>query len=87
MVYLTAVIIAALLLVSAVIYALGDVLSEFRTSFMYITLGIIIFIIGAAIYLSFAIPSLADAPLFESNNTPKAFVTQDDIIGLDLVEE
>ncbi len=86
MMYITIGVIIFLILFAIVLSAFGGVLEEFRDKFMYIMAAAILIVIGAAVYLSIAMPSLADSPIFNNKET-KANVTQDDVIGLELREE
>lgn len=86
MMYITIGVIIFLIVLAIVLSAFGGVLEEFRDKFMYIMAAAILIIIGAAVYLSIAMPSLADSPLF-GDTDDNAVVTQDDVIGLELREE
>ncbi|GMU25687.1 hypothetical protein KJZ71_04880 [Patescibacteria group bacterium] len=60
---------------------------EFRGAFIYTMVGILLFIVGAAIYLSFALPSLAGEELSLFGKNKDISVTQDSVQGLELLEE
>jgi hypothetical protein len=84
--YITIGVIGILLLLVIVSLVFGSVLSEFP-SFMYMLLGAIVLLISAAIYLSFAVPSYADSSIFGGGKEKSAPVTQDEMVGLELIEE
>jgi hypothetical protein len=90
MMYVTIGVIILLILLSITAIALGEALSELP-SFMYVTLGAIVLLIGAALYLSFAVPSWArTSPDGSSSNQQKnsdVSVTQDQMQGMELLEE
>ncbi|MBD3251999.1 hypothetical protein GF380_06160 [Candidatus Uhrbacteria bacterium] len=85
MIYLTIGIIVTLLIAAGLFYAFSDLLSELDGNFMYVILGAVVLLMGAAIYLGFAVPSLANIQVFESEK-PSA-VTQDNMEGLELILE
>lgn len=86
MIYITIGVIGILLILAIAALAFGDILSEFP-SFMYMLLGAIVLLIGAAIYLSFAVPSFADTSMFGGGEEKTAPITQDEMEGLELIEE
>lgn len=88
MLFWTTLVIVFLLVILAIsLNYLALAFYEFQGAFMYAMLGILLFIVGAAIYLSFALPSLAgeNLPLFGKNK--EMSVTQDSVQGLELLEE
>lgn len=88
-IYLTIGIAIFLLILAGVLFATGDVLSEFQESFLYLVAGLFILLIGAAVYLSFATPILASGEagtgLFERKKD--TVITQDEMNGLELLYE
>jgi hypothetical protein len=85
MMYITLGVVALLILLAIAALVFGDVLSEL-TNFMYIVLAAIILIIGAALYLSIAVPSFAHMPVFDSGKDEPR-ITRDNVQGLNLTEE
>jgi cytochrome c biogenesis protein CcdA len=85
MMYVTLGVVALLILLAIAALVFGDVLSEL-TNFMYIVLAVIILIIGAALYLSIAVPSFAHMSVFDSGKD-EPHITQDNVQGLNLTEE
>jgi len=84
--YITIGVIAVLLLLAISAWTLSESLSELP-SFMYILLGAMVLLIGAAMYLSFAVPSYANTSSFIVKEKKAPNITQDDMIGLELIEE
>jgi len=86
MMYITIGVIAVLLLLAISAWTLSESLSELP-SFMYILLGAMVLLIGAAMYLSFAVPSYANTSSLIVKEKKAPNITQDDMIGLELIEE
>ncbi len=84
--YITIGVIAVLLLLAISAWTLSESLSELP-SFMYILLGAMVLLIGAAMYLSFAVPSYANTSSLIVKEKKAPNITQDDMIGLELIEE
>jgi predicted membrane channel-forming protein YqfA (hemolysin III family) len=86
MMYVTVGVIAALVILVIIALVFGEAFSELP-SFMFVLLGAIVLLIGAAIYLSFAVPSMANINPLSEGAKDKATVTQDQMAGLELQEE
>jgi hypothetical protein len=58
---ITGIIIALIVIAAVVMHYLGGIFSEFEDHFLRLTVIILIFFIGAAIYLSHALPTVAQS--------------------------
>jgi len=89
MIYVTMAIVLALIIIALGLHAASLAFEEFESTFMITMMLILIFIIGAGIYLSFAVPTLATKANFLSGNHEKqntTQITQDEPTGIQFEE-
>lgn len=83
--WMTVFVIITLLLVAGFLHFLGSALAELEHHFMPIIGIILLFIIGAATYLSFAVPSMARMP--GKTDGGSVTIQRDTVKGMPLIEE
>ncbi len=77
MFYLTVGVILLILIIAGFLHGFGEILGEDGTSFLYIA-GIALFLIlGAGVYLSYAVPSLAGSHPKITGSQAQTAITQD----------
>lgn len=82
MIYVTFGIVALLVLIAATLHHFSLGFYEFNGAFMLIMMLLVLFMIGSAVYLSFALPSLADTPISFFNQDSNQPLTQDSASGI-----
>jgi len=62
---ITGIVLALVIIVALVMHYMSNIFSEFNDHFLHLTVFLLVFLIGAAIYLSYAMPTVAGANPFE----------------------
>jgi hypothetical protein len=81
MFYVTVGVIIILLVISGFLLLFGEILGEYGTPFLYLIGILFVVIIGAGVYLGFAVPSFAGGNLLSKSPSAQATITQDSPVG------
>lgn len=85
--WFTLAVVIFLVLMAVVLNYITLAFYEFQGAFIYTMVGVLIFIIGAAVYLSFAVPSLAGENIPFFGKGKQMTVHQDTVKGMELLEQ
>lgn len=66
---ITGIVICLIVIIALVMHYAGAILGEFDDHFLSLTVFSLIFLIGAAIYLSYAVPSMASPNPYDKPST------------------
>lgn len=73
MMIISGIVIALVIIAALVMHYMGNILAEFNEHFLPLTALILFFMIGAAIFLSYAVPSVASSNNFEKSGDIKVY--------------
>ena len=79
---ITLIIVIILLLIAGTLHRASEAFYELHGAFKLVMIIILLFIIGSAVYLSYAIPSLADPSHSSFQQQQELQVTQDSATGI-----
>jgi hypothetical protein len=80
-------IIVFLLILAAFLYIGHDIFDDFGNRFLYVAAGLLVLVFAAGIFLTHAVPSLANANPFQSKTDTQSSINQDSPVGLTLQDE
>jgi hypothetical protein len=65
---ITGIVITLIIVIAFVMHYMGDILSEFDGFFLPLTITLLIFLIGSAVYMGYAMPSTAHTTSLGDND-------------------